>query len=177
MALAAIGTCATAGIILWQAWLLRIQNQLQALLKLNSTWESKRLLKLRADWARKERTGESKLEESEPLLEFLEEFAGLAERKVLDRRLVWDSTIGWYAARYYLYNKENGKIEQIRTQWGPDPTLYRNLEWLGAGYLEVERRERGINEEKLVQQIRNQREAFLKDEEFRYACQFSKGSG
>src|SRR5216684_3688790 len=65
----------------------------------------------------------------EPLLEFLEEFASLRRQKILDDELVWDSTIGWHAARYYFYNFDNNNVGWLRSNW-MDGTLYQNLEIL-----------------------------------------------
>jgi hypothetical protein len=60
------------------------------------------MLQLRRRWAEDEaktRLGASDhdLDALEPILEFLEEFAGLHKRGVLDDSIVWDSNIGWHA--------------------------------------------------------------------------------
>jgi hypothetical protein len=78
----AAGTIATGLIIFWQARLLRIQNQVSALLSLYSVWDSDRLLSARARWA----ANENDVESAEEILEFLEEFAGLGVRGVLKKR-------------------------------------------------------------------------------------------
>ncbi|HVC44541.1 MAG TPA: hypothetical protein VND20_06950 [Candidatus Binataceae bacterium] len=165
------GTFATAAIIWWQARLLRTQNQVQALLQLNSVWESDRMVRLRARWAENEVSGKSDLEIIEEVLEFLEEFAGLGlgVSKVLKAELIWDSTVGWHAARYYFYNQVNGNIERLRGKW-LDETFYSNLELLWPSYLKIEaRRRKGTDERSLEEQIRQTREKFLKDEIARHA--------
>src|SRR5579864_412004 len=87
-----IGTFATAFVIWWQVSLLRTQNQVQSLLKLNELWDSRRMLQLRSDWAK----ASEEVDTSEPVLEFLEEFAALKRRGVLDEDLIWESVLGWY---------------------------------------------------------------------------------
>jgi hypothetical protein len=107
------------------------------------------------------------LDAAEPILEFLEEFAGLHKRRIPDDELVWDSTIGWHAARYYSYNLDNGNVARLRDQW-QDATLYQNLAELWRGYLKVEAAERGINEQALTDQIRATRQKFLAAERNAY---------
>jgi hypothetical protein len=96
----ALAAVATAVIIWRQASLLRQQNQLNALLSLQLEWESNRLRLQRSIWARSLDGETRNLLALEPVLEFLEEFAGYWLRGVLDNELIWDSTIGWHAARY-----------------------------------------------------------------------------
>jgi hypothetical protein len=139
---AVLASIASALFIRIQARLLREQNQLQALIQLASTWNSEIMRLRRARWAEDERRihiaeeGRN-LDALEPVLEFLEEFAGLLGTRVLDDRLVWDSTIGWHAARYYLYNQDNGNLARLRDKW-QDATLYQNLSLLWQRYVEVE---------------------------------------
>jgi hypothetical protein len=166
-----IGTFATAFVIWWQVSLLRTQNQVQSLLKLNELWDSRRMLQLRSDWAK----ASEEVDTSEPVLEFLEEFAGLKRRGVLDEDLIWESVLGWYAAHYYAYNRLNNNIDKIRNKWS-DETLYRNLDELYLGYLNVESRSRSISTPSLEKQIEGRRDDFLKDEQYRYARYVSKSS-
>jgi hypothetical protein len=99
---ALVATIATAWYVRGQATLLRMQNELNALIQLNTFWDSEYIRTLRSRWAQDElrnHLGDSDrdLFSLEPLLEFLEEFAGLHKRKVLGDELIWDSTIGWHA--------------------------------------------------------------------------------
>lgn len=132
------GTIATAIIILVQARLLRQQNQqaadiakeqderaseiasrqnqLHALIELEKEWNSERILKLRSAWA----ANEGDIERLEPVLEFLEDFARFRSDKLLTDEAVWDTTLGWHAALYYFYNRENANIEKLRVKWEDD---------------------------------------------------------
>ena len=150
------GTVATAIIILLQARLLRQQNQVNALILLQQEWESPRLHSLRSRWG----SAENDLESLEPILEFLEEFAGFRKRKLLTDELVWDTTIGWHAARYYFYNRENGNIDKLRDDW-KDRQIFQNLEReLWRGYLEKE----GRLEEIVKQEFLDTKQRFLEGE-------------
>jgi hypothetical protein len=165
---AVTATVATALFVWKQAGLLRIQNQLQALIQLNSAWDSTRMRFLRSSWAEDElrdrlTDDDRDLDTLEPLLEFLEEFASLRRQKILDDELVWDSTIGWHAARYYFYNFDNNNVGRLRSNW-MDGTFYQNLEMLWQGYLKIEANERGIDEKELIKQIRETKPNFLKAE-------------
>ena len=166
--LALATSIASAAFVWTQTRLLRSQNQMQALLELNSRWESDRLQGLRGRWAEDElRTRLSEddrdLFSLEPLMEFLEEFATLGRQKILDAQLVWDSTLGWHAVRYYFYNSENGNIARLREKW-IDATLYQNLAILWEEYTSVETIERGITEDELTKQIRETKDKFLEAE-------------
>jgi hypothetical protein len=166
-ALTLTATAATALIILRQAELLRVQNQVQALVKLNELWNSRAMLKLRNNWT----TNETDLQAAESVLEFLEEFAALKQRGIFTDHLAWDSVLGWYAARYYAYNQWNGTIEKIRSEWS-DPTLYKNLNQLFRDYIKVESQELRESEEILESNWRSQKKSFLEDEKKRHAVSF-----
>ena len=83
------GALATALIILIQARQLRLQIQLSALIDLQREWESPRMRDLRTRWAKDSK----QMDALEPILEFLEEFAGLRRRRVMSNKLIWDSTL------------------------------------------------------------------------------------
>ncbi len=53
----------------------------------------------------------------------------------MDMRLLLHSNIGWYAARYYFFNREN--IEALRDKW-KDEHLYEDLESFYEEYLTLE---------------------------------------
>ncbi len=124
---------------------------------------------LRAGWA----ANQTDLEATEPVFEFLEEFAGLGARGIFKKDLIWDSTVGWHAARYYFYSGENGVLPRIRAKW-LDETLYQNLERLWRHYQGVEKRERREGGKSLEEQLRLTRDKFLADEKARYARRFPK---
>jgi hypothetical protein len=83
----------------------------------------------------------------EQVLELLEDFSSLANNKVIDQELVWKSSLGWYASRYFYYSRESGSIEMIRSKWclklqnskpQKDDTYYEELESLYDKYLDNE---------------------------------------
>lgn len=115
------------------------QNQLHALIELEKEWNSERILKLRSAWA----ADEDDIERLEPVLEFLEDFARFRSDKLLTDEAVWDTTLGWHAALYYFYNRENGNIEKLRVKW-EDDSFFRNLEKLWPAYVQEEIKERKL---------------------------------
>jgi hypothetical protein len=162
------GTIATALIIWRQAHLLNQQNQVNALLELQRDWESRRMHSLRSSWAW---APMERNEALEPILEFLEEFAGSRKRKVLNDELIWDTTIGWHAARYYFYNMENGNIDKFRKDW-LDGQIFQNLEQtLWPAYIRNEskqnkksRKAARKSEDQVKQELRNTMNLFLERE-------------
>ena len=76
------------------------------------------------------------------VLELLEDFSSLANNKVIDQKLVWKSSLGWYASRYFYYSRENRSIAAIRSKWcsesQKDDTYYEELESLYKHYLDNE---------------------------------------
>jgi len=85
----------------------------------------------------------------------------------LNRDLLWDTTIGWHASRYYFYNQANGNVAKLREQW-KDHTLFQNLElelWPDYVNKEVdERKAERMTREKLEQDLRATKMEFLKAE-------------
>ncbi len=157
-ALTMCGTFATALIILIQAHLLRVQSQVSALIELQREWESQRMRDLRTRWAKDSK----QMDGLEPILEFLEEFAGLRRRRVMSNKLIWDTTLGWHAARYYFYNKDT--IEEIRDRWGKDKTIFQNLEKvLWPAYLKKEKLERPLAQ--IEQEMEETKCLFIEAEE------------
>jgi hypothetical protein len=159
----AMAAAATAFIILSQASLLKTQLQVQTLIDLAKEWDSTRMRELRSRWAK----DEGDLAALEPILEFLEEFAGFKKRGVLNRDLLWDTTIGWHASRYYFYHQGNGNVAKLREQW-KDHTLFQNLAlelWPDYVNKEVdERKAERMTREKLEQDLRATKMEFLKAE-------------
>lgn len=156
-------------IIIWtQARLLVVQNQINALIQLQGQWESERMRSQRSRWARRPED----LLTLEPILEFLEEFAGFKKRGILTDDLIWDTTVGWHAARYYFYNLEN--IKNLRRKW-EDCTLFRNLEKdLWPAYLKNEICQRSnTNRLTIAEEFERTKPHFLKGEE---TCADSKVS-
>ena len=91
----------------------------------------------------------SNLDLLEQVLEPLEDFSTLAADGVLSKDLIWHSSLGWYASRYFIYSFANGSIDAIRAKWGlapnePDDTYYEQLQWLYNQYLEQEAQRRSL---------------------------------
>jgi len=162
-----LGAVATAVIIYWQAGLLRAQNQVYAIMQLNLAWDSREMCSLRSAWA--DNAGDA--EAAEPILEFLEEFSALLKRDVFNEELVWDSTLGWYAVRYYFYSQENETVERLRAKWR-DPKLYEHIEGLWQNYRKREDAEWCGGEETFEQKLQKTRDSFVADEKARYARRF-----
>jgi hypothetical protein len=166
---AALLVSALTALFIWkQVGLMRLQNQSGSLISENSIWNSPRMCSLRLSWAideLRDRLGPSdkNLNALEPVLEFLEEFAVFHKRSLFDDELVWDSTIGWHATRYYIYNWENGNVARLRDKW-LDASLYESLGILWSRYLTVEARQRGLKEDTLLAHIRDTKQRFLEAE-------------
>ena len=165
--LSTVGTLATAVIIYWQAGLLRVQNQVYAIMQLNLAWDSREMCSLRSAWA----DNADDAEAVEPILEFLEEFGALLKRDIFNEELVWDSTLGWYAVRYYFYSQENKTVGHLRAKWR-DPKLYEHIEGLWQNYRKREDAERRGDEETFEQKLQETRDSFVADEKARYARRF-----
>jgi len=126
---------------------LRGQLELQTLMEYSKQWSS---LEMKA----KRRTAmnilqfksvpqDVNIDQLEQVLELLEDFSALANKKVIGQKLVWASSLGWYASRYFYYSRENGSIDAIRRKWGPnlkkgDDTYYEELTILYEKYLKHE---------------------------------------
>jgi len=109
------------------------------------------------------------LNDLESVLELLEDFSTFKKHGVLDRELVWDSAIGWYASRYFHYSDKNKSIKKIRTRWCKpmqnDKTYYENLEELYKGYLKQEASHRKVSEGDIKQDYNATKQEFIKSEE------------
>jgi hypothetical protein len=173
------GTIATAIIILVQARFLLLQNQqtaaiakeqderaseiasrqnqLHAPIELEKEWNSERMLRLRSAWA----ANEGDIERLEPVLEFLEDFARFRSDKMLTDEAVWDTIVGWHAALYYFYNRDN--IQRLREKW-EDDFLFKNLAELWQAYLKEEIERRKITPEELEKKLLKTKPHFMKAE-------------
>lgn len=150
----------TAGVILRQAGLLIRQNQLGALLRLETQWESPRLRLLRSRWAEDPRN----LTTAMPILEFLEDLAAFHKHDATEDAAIWDAPIGRYAARYYYYNRQNGTIDSIRHEWR-DSTLFEQLESvLWPSFLRFELSRRGVPERTLLAELEETEPRFIETE-------------
>jgi hypothetical protein len=171
-------SAATAVFVWMQVGLLPLQNQSGWLMSQNSIWNSTRMCSLRLSCANDElrnrlANSDRNLDALEPILEFLEEFAVFHKRRLFDGELVWDSTIGWHATRYYICNCDNGNIDRLREKW-LDGSLDDSLGILWDRYIRVEARQRGLTEEVLLAHVRDTKEKFLEAE--RNACRIPESS-
>ena len=71
----------------------------------------------------------------EAVLEFFEKLASLF-KLAGDMPFIYESTLGWYAVRYFLFAREHGQIEHLQNLWKDD--LYQDLKDLYAFYLRAE---------------------------------------
>jgi len=110
-------------IIWWQGSLLKQQIQFQTYLELEKEWNSNEMIKVREEIA-KSKSDSSQLYKLETILEFLEKFSLFKKRNAMDMDFILSSSIGWYAVRYYYYNREN--IEILRKRY-LDDELYVEL--------------------------------------------------
>ncbi len=150
----------TAGVILRQADLLIKQNQMRALLRLKTQWESPRLRSLRSRWADDPRNFSTAM----PILEFLEDLAAFQKNEAPDDAVLWDTPIAKYAARYYFYNRQNGTIDTLRHEWR-DSTLFDKLESvLWPSYLRFELSRRGVGERTLLAELEESEPRFIETE-------------
>jgi len=121
-------------IIWWQGSLLKQQIQFQTYLELEKEWNSEEMIKVREEIARS-KSDSSQLYKLETILEFMEKFSLFKKRNAMDMEFILCSSIGWYAVRYYYYNREN--IEFLRKEY-LDNELYVELRDLYNDYLKYE---------------------------------------
>ena len=72
----------------------------------------------------------------ETMLEFFEKLASLFKLSG-DMPFIYRSTLGWYAARYFLYAYEHNQVQYLRKLWKED-NIYRDIEDFFNFYVEKE---------------------------------------
>jgi hypothetical protein len=95
------------------------------------------------------------------VLEFLEDFARFRSDKMLTDEAVWDTVVGWHAALYYFYNRDN--IQRLRAKW-EDDFFFRNLAELWQAYMKQEVEQRRITPHELERKLLKSKPAFMKAE-------------
>jgi hypothetical protein len=100
-------------------------------LDLDKEWNSDEMLNIRKTVHAPE-SGKWEKSRLEGILEFLEKFA-LMYKLSGDMSFIYQSTIGWYAAHYFLFARQHGQIKKLRELWGDD--VYQDLEQLYKFYL------------------------------------------
>ena len=115
----------TAAVVVWQGYLIKQQIAFSTYLDLDNEWNSEEMLKVRRSVhaAGSEKWDHSSLE---AILEFFEKLASMFKLSG-DTPFIYQSTLGWYAARYFVYAHEHGQIHLLREQWREDD-IYSDLE-------------------------------------------------
>lgn len=104
---------------------------LSTFLELDKEWNSESMWERRKDVRRHDNSWNDSILEG--VLEFFEKFAILARTKALKKNDVYDSTLMWYLARYFLFAREQMPI--IREKWKEDEDVYSNIQALYKKYL------------------------------------------
>jgi hypothetical protein len=128
-----------ADVVVWQGYLIKQQIAFSTYLDLDKEWNSEEMVEARQSV---HEPGTDKWDHSrlEGILEFFEKLASMFKLSG-DMTFIYESTLGWYAARYFLFAREHGQIKYLRALW-KDPRLYNDQEDLYSFYLisEVGRR-------------------------------------
>jgi hypothetical protein len=130
-------TCATllvgliaADVVVWQGYVIKRQLAFSTYLDLDKEWNSDAMIAARKTV---HAPGSTEWDHSrlEAILEFFEKLASLF-KLAGDMPFIYESTLGWYAVRYFLFAREHGQIQYLRNLWQDD--LYQDLEDLYAFY-------------------------------------------
>lgn len=132
-----VGLVAAVAVV-WQGYLIKQQIAFSTYLDLDKEWNSTEMIEARQtvhepgsdDW------DHSRLE---GILEFFEKLASMYKLSG-DMPFIYQSTLGWYAARYFLFAREHGQIRYLCELWKDE--LYKDLEDLYTFYV---RNEKGRN--------------------------------
>jgi hypothetical protein len=118
-------------VIVWQGYLIKQQIAFSTYLDLDKEWNSSEMTKARQAV---HTPGSKEWDHSrlEGILEFFEKLASMYKLSG-DMPFIYQSTLGWYAARYFLFAREHGQIRYLREFWKDH--LYEDLEDLYAFYL------------------------------------------
>ncbi len=145
-------------IIYFQLISIQEQYKIQTLIDYSKQWNTDQMRKNRKNAMKilvhKNVHGKNvNLDCLEQVLELLEDFSTLVYKGVIDKKLVWDSSLGWYASRYFYFSEQNNSIREIRRKWcirsEEDDTYYENLQTLYDNYLDYEVKEVKIEDGKL----------------------------
>lgn len=136
------------------------QTQFQTYLKLEDEWNSGEMLEYR-EQAEKMMSDETQLPRLENILEFFEKFALFKTRNALDIDFILRSVLGFYAVRYYYYNKDN--IDILRNKYS-EPLLYEELEKLYNAYVKFEEEISERTQAEFERTLNNTRQVFFDGE-------------
>lgn len=124
------GTVA-AGAVLWQGDLIKRQIAFSTYIELDREWNSGDMLNARSH-VHVPATDEWDHSHLEAILEFFEKLAMLFDVTAA-KPFVFESTLVWYAVRYFLFAREHGQIQKLRDTW--QTPVYGDLERLYARYV------------------------------------------
>jgi hypothetical protein len=113
-----------ADVVLWQGYLVKRQLTFSTYLELDKEWNSDDMIKARQNVhvPKSDQWDHSRLE---AVLEFFEKLASLF-RISGEMPFIYESTLGWYAAQYFLFARTHGQVEYLRKLW--QENLYTDLE-------------------------------------------------
>lgn len=149
-----------AFIVWWQGTLIKQQIQFQSFVELDKEWNSSAMLRTR-ETAFNKATKQYELYKLEGILEFLEKLASFRQMGVLDMNLLLYSNIGWYAVRYFFFNRES--IRAMRKKW-KDEHLYEDLEVFYEDYLALEVGDSEEDRKLYEQELESTKDAFIENE-------------
>ena len=122
-----IGAC----VVIWQGHLIKQQIAFSTYLDLDKEWNSEEMIDIRKNVHSPE-SGKWNQSHLEGILEFFEKFA-LMYKLSGDMSFIYQSTLGWYAAHYFLFARKHGQLKKLRELWDDD--VYQDLEHLYQLYL------------------------------------------
>lgn len=165
------------GIASRQTTLIKRQIQLQTILQLIARWNSPEMIRTRSKAVERfrismggeEKSYEESFQALERVLEFFEDIGIASQEKILNKKLIWESTLGWYLTRYYFYSEDNGIIWAIRTLWAPaQPNekvpVFANTQTLYEEQVAYEARRESVEKEDILDKLRKTMELFIKSE-------------
>jgi hypothetical protein len=113
-----------ADVILWQGYLVKRQLTFSTYLDLDKEWNSDEMIQTRQN-VHAPKTEEWDHSRLEAILEFFEKLASMF-RISGEMPFIYQSTLGWYAAQYFLFARAHGQIDYLRKLW--QENLYADLE-------------------------------------------------
>jgi len=120
-----------ADVVVWQGYLIKQQLAFSTYLDLDKEWNSESMIEARQT-VHAPASDEWDYSRLEAILEFFEKLASLFKLSG-DMPIIYQSTLGWYAAQYFLFAREHGQIQYLRDLW--KDALYRDLETAYTSYL------------------------------------------
>ena len=120
-----------AVVVVWQGYLIKQQIAFSTYLDLDKEWNSSELIEARQT-VHEPGTDEWDHSRLEGILEFFEKLASMYKLSG-DMPFIYQSTLGWYAAHYFLFAREHDQIRYLCDLWKDH--IYQDLEHLYTFYL------------------------------------------